>query len=358
MRWYSQLAVIVVLAGAGAGGWYFWGQNAVGNQGPATGRGGGGPVAVEFITARQGSVVEKIESVGTARANEAVLITAKQPGTIATLNFNEGQRVRAGQILAELDTKERKADLDQAKAGNDEARQRLDRARQLRGTGSVTEARLDELDSQFRATEARLRMAQARLDDVRITAPFDGRVGMRQVSLGAMLQSGGAVTTLDDISKIKLEFSVPEVMMGNLRPGLAVVARTPAFSDRDFTGQVTVVDTRVDPTTRSIRVNALIDNPDEALKPGLFLNVDLVVSRRDNALIVPEEAIVPEATKHYVFIVRDNRVNRREVTLGMRFPGEVEIVKGITLADQIVARGTQKIRDNQPVRPSPLKPTS
>jgi membrane fusion protein (multidrug efflux system) len=321
---------------------------------------------------RTGLVIERVEAVGTARANESVTITAKQTGNVTGITFEEGQRVRTGHVLIELDSLERKADLDQSKAdleqiraARDEIRQRLDRAKQLKSSGNVTDARLDELEQQLRAAdgriragEARIRAVNARLDDVRITAPFDGRVGMRMISLGALVQPGTTITSLDDVSKIKLDFAVPETALGALKPGLGIVARSPAFPNRTFEGQVTVVDTRIDPATRAVRVNALFDNSDEALKPGLFLSVELAVARRENAVLVPEEALIAENTKQFVFVIKDNKAERREVKIGQRLQGEVEVISGLGASEQIVVRGIQKVRNGQQVIARPLQPNS
>jgi membrane fusion protein (multidrug efflux system) len=365
--------VVVGLGAVGAAGWYasqHWGgAGTTASAGPGRTT---GPVAVEVIAARTGAVREAAESVGTVRANESVTITAKQSGNVAMINFEEGQNVRAGAVLIELEAKERRADVDQSRADleqsraqRDEIRQRLERARQLKGTGNVTEARLDELESQLRAAEGRIRgneakvrAMDARLDENRITAPFEGRVGMRQVSLGALVQPGTMITTLDDVSKIKLDFAVPENFLGKLKPGLRVVARTPAYVRRDFEGVVSVVDSRVDPATRAVRVNALFDNTDQALKPGMFLNVELALSERQDAVIVPEEVLVAEGGRQFLFVVTEGRAERREVKLGQRFAGEVEVAEGLKAGEQVIARGVQKVRHNQPVASRPLRPVS
>lgn len=373
MRIITQAIVVAVLAGVAGGAWYVWQDRQAASPANArtAARGGGAPAPVEVVTVRTGPIVEQTESVGTARANESVVITAKQTGNIAVIGFTEGQRVNANHVLIELEAKERKAELDQARAevesaraARDEVRQQLERARQLRSTGNVTEARLDQLEAQSRAlegrvrgTEARIRAVDARLDDVRLYAPFAGRVGLRQVSLGALVQPGTTITTLDDISKIKVEFNVPEIFLGRLRSDLEVAAKSSAYPGKVFTGKVTAIDTRVDPATRSVKVNALFDNPDEQLKPGLFLSVEIVLDRRE-AVIVPDEAVVAEGAKHYVFVVRDNRVERRDIKLNQRLAGEVEVLEGVKAGEVIVSRGIQRIRHGQQVNPQPLRPTS
>lgn len=372
MRVVSQLAVIGVLAAGGAGGWYLWQESQAGKgtaQANAPGRQAGPPLAVDVLPVRTGTVFEKAEAVGTARANESVTITAKQVGNVAVIGFQEGQRVKGGAVLVEFETRERRADLDQAKneldqarATRDDARQKLERSNQLKGTGAVTQARIDEQESalrgaeaRVRATEARIRSVDSRLDDVRITAPFDGRVGMRMVSLGALVTPGTAITTLDDVSQVKLDFSIPENFLGKLKVGLPVFARSSAYPDRVFEGRVSVIDSRIDPATRAVRVNALFDNADEALKPGLFLNVELALDTRANAKLVPEESIVGEGNKQFVFAVRDGRAIRTEIKAGSRLQGEVEVLDGLQAGDIVIVRGVSRVRHNQPVAARPFQ---
>ena len=307
---------------------------------------------------KTGVVTERAEAVGTVRANESITIAAKQAGNIASINFQEGQKVQAGGVLVELESKERrgnlaqaKADADQARAQRDDLKAQFDRARALKSTGNMADSRMDTLEAQLRAadsrlnsTEARVQAMEAQLDDLRIAAPFTGRVGMRQVSAGALVTVGVAITTLDDIAKVKMDFTLPELMVGRLKPGQPVLARSPSFKDRVFQGEVTVIDTRVDQTTRSVRVNAVFDNPDEALRPGMFMTVELILDRRENAVLVPEEALVPEALRQYVFLVKDGRIERREVVVGQRTAGEVEITKGLQAGESLIVRGLQRAR--------------
>jgi membrane fusion protein, multidrug efflux system len=368
MRVVSQLGVIVVLSVVGAGGWYAYKEYG-GAATAATQRQAPPPPLVEFVTPATKRVIEKAEAVGTARANESITLTTRQTGTVSRIQFQEGQMVRQGQSLVELESRERAADMEsvraeisQARAVADEIRQQLDRTRTLRATGNAPEARVDQLESQLRAAEgrirqneSRLRAADARLDDFRISAPFEGRVGLRQVSVGALLQPGTVITTLDDVRTIKVDFSIPEQFLGVLRQGLAVTATTPAYTGRPFVGQVTAIDTRVDPATRAVRLNAVFDNADGALKPGMFLNIGLAVATRENAVIIPEDALVAEGARQFVFVVADGRSVRREVQLGLRQQGEVEIREGLALADQVIVRGLQRVRHNGPVRAQPFR---
>ena len=346
MRVGTQLLVIALAAGLGGGGWYYWQAHA---QGKAPTSGATAPrtptVAVDVVRAEPGVVEERVQSVGTARANEAVVVTAKVTGIVSAIGFREGQRVQAGDLLIEFESRQARAELEEARANLEEYRRRLQRAESLRRSGAVTEARFDEAATLVQAGAARLKSMEARLADLKIVAPFAGKVGLRQVSLGNLVQPGTAVTTLDDVGRIKLEFALPEVSVGVLRVGLPVSARSAAYPGRTYAGQVRAIDTRVDPVTRSVRVNAEFDNTDGSLLPGMFLMVEMVAARRENAVLVPEEAVVPEGMRQYLFVVRDGVARRTEITLGERLPGRVEIARGIAVGEQIILRGTQKVRD-------------
>lgn len=362
MRTLPQLAVLALMGGIGAA-WHVYGEQfglprplaLVGLEAAAPtqqqrGGGGGGPVGVVVSPVRTGTVVERAESVGTVRARDAVTITAKVTGIVQNIRFTEGQRVREGDLLVDLDAAALRAELDQAVALRDDARSQLTRARGLQAGQTIAAQRLETLEATARQAEGRVRQAQARLEELRVTAPFTGRVGLRQVSVGALVQPGTVVTTLDDISRVRVEFSVPELYVARVREGSTVTARAGAFGDRRFQGRVAVVDTRIDTATRTIRVISEFDNPDEALRPGLFMTVDVEMERRDNALLVAEEALDPIGDRNYVYVIRDNRARRVEVRLGQRLPGEVEVTSGLRDGEQVVVRGIQRLRNDAPVR--------
>jgi membrane fusion protein (multidrug efflux system) len=361
MRAWVQLSILALLGGAG----FAWHAHAdalglprplallgLEKQQAAAPRGGppGGQLPVVVATARAGEVIERLESVGTVRAREAVTITTKVAGIVTAVRFQEGQRVREGDVLMELDAAALRAELDQTRASLDNARQQFARARALPAGQAVSQARVDELDSLARAAEGRLRQTQARIEELRLSAPFSGRVGLRQVSPGALIQPGTPVTTLDDIGRVRVEFSVPEVHFARVRPGARVIARSNAYGQRRFEGRVALIDTRIDTATRTVRLISEFENSDEALKPGLFLTVELTLEQRDNAVIIPEEALDPMGERNFVFAVRDGRARRVEVQLGLRLPGEVEIRQGVQPGEQIVVRGLQRLREGAPVR--------
>jgi membrane fusion protein (multidrug efflux system) len=321
-----------------------------GSSAPGPGGGGrsGSPTLVTTVSVRQERVAQKLEALGTARANESVDISSKASNIVTAIRFRDGERVRQGQVLVQLDDATARADVAAAQATLTESQSQYDRARELLNTQAVSKSQFEQLEATLKANRARLQAAQARLEDTVIRAPFSGRVGLRRVSVGTLISPGDVITTLDDTSVIKLDFSVPENFVSTLREGLPVRATAPAFPGRSFAGKVASIDSRVDINTRSVTVRALLANEDGALKAGMFLNVSLSKDDRE-AIVVPEEALTPEAEKQFVFVVADGKAQRREVQIGGRRPGSVEVLAGLEAGDRVVVEGTQKIRDGSPV---------
>ena len=352
MKVVAQLAVVAVLVSAGAGGWYYRDALLPGQQAKAsaTATPAQRAIPIEAKQVRIGPIDDTVEAVGTALANESLTVTTKTSGIVKTIKFNEGQMVKAGTVILELDDREPSANLEAARATRDQAKAARDRAKCLLTTGNAPQARVDDLEGVYRAAEARVRVIEAQVADLKITAPFSGRLGIRRVSPGSLVSVGTSITTLDDVDVVKLRFYVPEAAMASLAPGATVTAAGNGAPGRTFSGSITSVDTRVDTTTRAIEVRAEFPNPDGALKPGMFLTVKLALNRRENALIVPEESVVPEGIRQYVYIVTDGKAVKTEVKLGARLPGEVEIREGLQPGSVIVTSGIQKIRDGSPVR--------
>jgi membrane fusion protein (multidrug efflux system) len=310
---------------------------------------GGGPAVVTLAPVRSERVSQKLEALGNARANESVDISSKASNIVTAVRFRDGERVQRGQVLVQLDDAQVRADVAAAEAALTESESQYNRSRELLSTQVLSKSSFEQLEATLKANRARLASAQARREDTVIRAPFSGRVGLRRVSVGTLISPGAVITTLDDTSVIKLDFSVPENFLASLREGLSVRATAPAFPGRSFAGKVASIDSRVDVSTRSVTVRALLANEDGALKPGMFLNVALANDERE-ALIIPEEALTPEAERQYVFVVADGRASRREVRIGGRRPGTVEITAGLAAGEQVVIEGTQKVRDGSAVR--------
>jgi membrane fusion protein, multidrug efflux system len=339
----------VLAALLGVAWWLLAGSKPGAGAGGSAGPQGARTVAVVTTSPAKKEFAHEVEALGTVRANESVDITAKVADRVAAIHFAEGQQVRKGQVLVELDSAEARADLAAAAAAEHDSRSQYKRSQELYQTRALSEAQLEQIQATLLANEARVAAAQSRVNDRIIHAPFSGRVGLRNVSLGGLVSPGAVITTLDDLSVVKLDFSVPEVFLATLRPGLTIAASSEAYPDQSFAGSVASVDTRVDPTTRSVAIRALIDNRDGRLRPGMFMTLKLV-RMEGEALMLPEQAIVPENERHYVFVVADGRARKREITIGRRRPGEVEILEGLTPEDQVVVEGTLNLREGSVVR--------
>jgi membrane fusion protein (multidrug efflux system) len=290
----------------------------------------------------------EIEAVGTTRANESVQVTSKASNVVRAIRFTDSQQVARGEVLAEMDSAQAEAALAEAEARLADSESQFNRTRDLVARELLSKAELDQVQAQLRADQARVAAARAGLEDTVIRAAFDGRTGFRQVSVGSFVSPGTLITTLDDTSIIKLDFTVPENYLFMLKPGLSVSASSAGLPDRTFVGRVTNIESRVDPVTRSITVRAEIPNPDDTLRQGMFMTVKLE-GEPAPALLVPEGAIVPEQGRTYVFVVRDDTAKKREVRIGKRRPGEVEIVDGLADDDRVIVEGTQNVRDGSVV---------
>jgi len=296
----------------------------------------------------QSEFVDTVEALGTLKANENVSLAATVTELVTAVNFTDGQRVITGDVLIQMDDTEEIALLEEEQSRVDEAQRQVDRFKPLISRGSVSELTYDQSVGALSAAKARLRAVQSRIDQRKIVAPFDGVVGLRNTSVGALLQPGSVVTTIDDDSVMNLDFAVPEVFLQSLVPGLKISATTSAFPDRTYIGEVASVSTRVDPITRSIVVRARIDNADRSLKPGLLMRVTLKRSPRQ-ANVLQEEGIIADGRRNFVLVAveKDGHIiaERREVQIGARRKGEVEILEGLVSGDLVVTHGTLKARD-------------
>jgi membrane fusion protein (multidrug efflux system) len=294
---------------------------------------------------------DRLEALGTTSANESVELTATVTETVSAVHFDDSDRVEAGQVLVEMTSNEERAQLEEARSTVNEARRQYERIRSLEAKGTAAKSLLDERRREWETASARLAAIESRLADRLIKAPFAGLLGLRDISVGALVQPGDLITTLDDDSVMKLDFPVPGTALDVITPGLEVNATSRATPGHAYTGTVKSVDSRIDPVTRSIRVRALLPNPDRRLKPGMLLQV-ILLSKPRQALIVPEEALIPMGEKHFVYLIDtadNNKAIRREIRIGGRIPGKVEVIEGLQAGDKVVSQGTLKVRPGKPV---------
>jgi membrane fusion protein (multidrug efflux system) len=289
------------------------------------------------------------EALGNARANEAVDIRPEITAALTEILFEEGQRVEKGEVLVKLQNSEPLADLAAAKAALVDSESQYRRSNELFKTQVVSESQLEQLEAKRDADQAAVHAAESRLAQTVIRAPFSGQLGLRRISMGSIVSPSTIITTLDDTSQIKLDFDVPEIFLARLERGLTVTARSAAWPDLRFSGEVVSIDTRVDPVSRTVTVRALLPNEEARLRPGMFLTVSLL-KENVQALMIPEQAIVPQRSKQFVLVVGSGElVEMREIKTGRRRPGEVEVLEGLSPGELVIVEGTQKARPGQPV---------
>lgn len=311
--------------------------------------GSGDPVPVVAIAAQTQELTDTLEALGTARANEAVIITAQSTELIASVEFEDGDQVAAGDVLVTLHSSNESARVKELQVSLSEARRQLARLENLASENATSRSMLDEQASRVETLEAQIDQARANLSELTITAPFAGVLGNRQISPGTLITPGMPITTLDDVSIIKLDFSVPETFIGGLAAGQLIETTTAAWPGQPFTGRLTSIGSRVNPVTRAVPVRSVIDNSDHKLRPGMLMQVRLIKNRRD-ALVVPESAVFPLNDRQYLYRVDDDLIARRvAVTLGDRRPGLVEITDGLEPGDRVVIEGGLKLSDGQAV---------
>ncbi|WP_372715569.1 efflux RND transporter periplasmic adaptor subunit [Immundisolibacter sp.] len=299
--------------------------------------------------ARTEHLTDRLRAVGTLTANESVLIRPEIPGRVERIHFEEGQPVKAGEPLITLDAAEYRAQVAQTEATVTVNRLNFQRALDLVKTNMLSQQDYDQAQARLAESRALLQRHQVMLAKTVLRAPFDGVAGLRQVSPGAYVQPGQDLVNLEDLDPLKIEFRVPERHAGAMTVGRALMLRVDAVSGREFSGEIYAIDPRLDAATRTFALRGRVPNSDGLLRPGMFAQVELTVGERPQAIVIPEQAIVPRGEKLYVFKVVDGRVVFTPVGTGLRLPGIVEIVEGLGVGDTVVTEGQMKLRDGMPV---------
>ncbi|MFN2384856.1 MAG: efflux RND transporter periplasmic adaptor subunit [Thermoanaerobaculia bacterium] len=301
------------------------------------------PTLVEVASATSETVRESFEALGTVEADERVTIASEIDGIARELPFQEGGLVRRGQTLARLNDAELKAEVGRAQALRDQAQLNFERAKRLAEEQITSSQERDNAKAALDVAQANLNLARARLAKTQITAPFDGAVGKRNVSPGAFLRAGDVITDLARIESVKIVFAAPEAYLPQLRRGGKVSVSAVAYPDRDFTGNVEVVDPMLDPGTRSARLIARVPNPKAELRPGMSADVRAILEEHPG-VTVPAESIFAEGDQNFLYKVGpDGKVQRVSVKLGIRQGGRVEVTAGLAAGDTVVRAGHQKL---------------
>lgn len=314
------------------------------------------PTPVFITPVKSINYVDEVEALGTLNANENVNLVSTVTERITAVHFQDNQRVKKGDLLVEMDTAEEEAELIEEKSRRDEALRQVNRLRPLVDKGAASVQLLDEQERELNTSNARIRAIESRIKERRIIAPFDGVLGIRNISVGDLALPGVGnpdtlITTIDDDSVMKLDFSVPEVFISSLKEGLSIKAKASAYEKRIFEGTIASINSRVDPLTRSVVVRAILENQEGLLKAGMLMRVKLYKNPR-NALVLPEEAITSSGTTKAVMVIEQGEqpvATRRVVTIGERRKGEVEIIDGLDEGELVITHGGLRIRDGSSV---------
>lgn len=288
---------------------------------------------------------DKIYAIGTLKALEYVELSANVTDSIKKINFNDGQRVKAGQVIAELKNSQEKAIVKEIQANLNEAKINLERAKKLIKSGAISKTQFDNLNQQFLTFSAKLTAAKSNLSDRIISAPFSGILGVRNVSPGNLVRPGDIIARLYKIDQLKLDFNVSAKHLESLKKGLEIIFTTDAFPNKEFKAKISNIETNIAPETQSILVRSIFDNKNNLLKPGMLVNINLKFKSR-KSISIPEEALLQSAKKHYVMLIKkDKKAKKIILKIGKRRPGKVEILKGLKKGDLIVTHGNFTISE-------------
>ena len=350
--WVQNKAPGPVAAGAAAPG----ASASKGGSGAAGGAGPGGPAAVEVGKVQRLRIEDDAQAVGSLRSRQGVMLRPEVSGRISRLGFADGQRVRRGQVMVQLDDTLQAAQMRQAEAQAGIARTNLQRNRELVAQNFVSQSVVDQSAAALEVAMAQVALSKAQLERMKILAPFDGVAGIRSVNIGDYVKDGADLVNVEDTTQVWVDFRLPERYLAQLKTGQAVEVALDAMPGRTFRGRVDALDSQLDANGRSLLVRARLANPDGVLRTGMFARTRTLFAVRESALVVPEEALVPQGGKQFLIKVVDGpqgkMSQRLEARLGVRVPGKVEILGGVAEGDLVVTAGQGRLLrgDSQPVR--------
>jgi len=291
---------------------------------------------------------DSVEAVGTSRANEQVFITSKYSDLVDEVLFQDGETVQKGDILVRLNSKEEGAKVKELQANLAESVAQLNRFQDLYKQKATSQSLVDQQEAKTKAISAQLLSAKIKLAEFTIKAPFSGMLGFREISLGALINVGDVITSLDDLSTIKVDFSIPERYLTTVSIGQRIEATNTAYKEKVFIGKISSIDARIDSVTRTLKVRAEIPNADHKLRAGMLLNLQ-VVRNVEQILQVPESAVIPIEDEHFIFIVEADKAVKKKLEIGRRHRGFVEVVAGVEIGTEVVIEGALKLRDGTAV---------
>jgi membrane fusion protein (multidrug efflux system) len=358
---YTVLAILGISMASGAAWWW---QNkapdaeagktaaatAPSGPGPAAGGGPVRPTSVEVAKVESMTLVDETQAVGSLRSRQGVMLRPEVGGRVKQIFFNDGQRVRKGQLMVQFDDQLPQAQLAQARAELSIAEANHKRNQELVAQNFISQRSLDESSAALEVSRAKLSLAQATLQRLQVLAPFDGITGLKQINVGDYLKDGADMVNVEDIDAVLLDFRLPERFQAKIRAGQKAQLTVDALPGRPFSAIIQAVDPLIDANGRSVGVRGCIDNRQQQLRPGMFARVNAVFGSRENALVIPEEAIIPQGGRTFVVKIipgekPEVKVSERvAVKVGLRLPGKVEILEGLSAGDTVVTAGHQRLQ--------------
>jgi len=307
-------------------------------------------IPVEVTTPKIDTVIIDVTAVGNLHAEETVVIRSEIAGRITSLHFSEGQSVKADTVLVKLDPAEYEAALEESTAAVKLNQLNFNRIKDLLSKKLISRQAYDEARAELDESLARQALDKVRLKKSKIVAPFDGVLGLRNISEGAYIRAGDEIVTLNNLKSVKLDFRVSEVFLPKINSGQIVNVEVDSYPNQRFTGKVYALNPALDSETRTILLRARIPNPDGKLYAGMFARVRLVLESHENAILIPEQAITPKGQDNFVYKLVDGKALLSKVILGKRRTGDVEIVEGIAVEDTIITAGHLKLQDGMAVK--------
>lgn len=352
----AVLVLLVVALAAGGGYWYGTHQPARTQTvakapagAAASGQGGAQAMVVEATKVALQPMPQAITAVGSLRSDESVTVRPEVGGRISEILFKEGQHVAKGTTLIRLDASVNAAEVQQAQANLKLAQSKYDRAVELSRENFISKQAKDEAENNLHVAEAAVSLATARLAKMEIRAPFSGVIGLRVVSVGDYVKEGTDVVNLESIDALKVDFRVPEIYLSQVQTGQTLSISLDALPGKSFEGKVFALNPLLDSAGRSLVIRAVVSNPDRSLRPGMFARVKLITRDERDALVIPEQAIVPQGDEQYVYRIVDGKATRVKVAIGQRRDAKVEVLNGLAPNDVVVTAGQLKLRDGMPV---------
>ncbi|WP_179862229.1 efflux RND transporter periplasmic adaptor subunit [Longibacter salinarum] len=339
-------AVAILLVGLAIPRLFASSSEGNGNQGG----GSGAPLGVDIFVAQPTRVTETLQTSATLRANESVELTSEASGKVTSIRFEEGSRVRAGQLLLTINDAELQAERKRLEYRLQLAEDREERQQSLLDRGGVSQEEYDAVANEVSVLRAELDLVEARIEKTEIRAPFAGTIGLRNVSEGSYISPQTTISTLQALNPMKVDLAVPEQYAGRIQPGQTISFRTRG-TDRAFEGDVYAVEPRIEPSTRTLRLRARADNGDGALRPGAYADATIRLGTVPDALMVPAMAVLPTLGGQRLFVKENGTAQPRNVSLGVRTDSTVQVINGLAPGDSVITSGIQNLRAGLPVTP-------